>query len=320
MASNDLITFHRKLLNAPERMQSYQKAIMNTVRPGDVVLDVGCGSGILGLFACQAGAGKVYAIERSPAISLAQQLSVANGFSDRIIYMNQDIKDVRLDVKADVIVSELISKGVIGQKMAEVIGYCRDNLMKPGGRILPAEVDLFAVPVDDAALFRKTKLPDRSEYGLDFTPAAVLSFNTPLSAHINLESLVATGQSAYHYNAYSSPCYDRIDAKLSFDILQPGTLHGFALWFSSLLAAGITLANTPPGIGAWDNLFLPLCEPVLLEAGMNIELNLLGRDDSQMPNVWSWESIVRSGETVLSTQKGSSFLASLDLKQKFNTN
>lgn len=320
MADNDLISFHRKLLNAPERMRLYRQAIMETVRPGDVVLDAGCGSGILGLFACQAGARRVYAIERTPAIDLAKQLSKVNGFGDRIIYMNEEIKDVRVDEKADVIVSELISKGVIGQKMAEIIGYCRDNLMKPGGRILPAEVDLFVAPVDDPALFKKTQLPGFSEYNLNFTPVAILSSNTPLSAHIAPESLVATGLSAYHYNAATSPRFDRIDAKLSFAALRPGTLHGFALWFSSLLAAGVTLANTPPGIAAWDNLFLPLRNPVILDSGMTIELELQGRDDSRMPNLWSWKSVVRSGEAVLSTQSGSSFLASLDLKQKFSAN
>lgn len=317
MSDIDLIAFHRKLLNAPERMNSYQQAIFATVKPGDTVLDVGCGSGILGLFACQAGAAKVYAIEKTSVIELAKQLSVDNGFRDRIVYLYNDVKDIVIDEKVDVIVSELISKGVIGQKMAETIGYCRDNFLKADGRILPAEVDLFVAPVEDAALFKKTVLPDKSCFNLDFSSVSMLSANMPLSAKINFQSLVAVGQSAYHYDAATSPCFDNIDANLRFKASSAATLHGFALWFSSLLADGFTLANTPPGIAAWDNLFLPLGNPVSLVPGMVIDLMLQGRDDSQMPNMWSWKSTVREGEKVISQQSGSSFLASLDVKNKF---
>ena len=43
-------------------------------------MDVGCGSGILSLFAAQAGAKKVYACEASGAAEIARALVKANGF------------------------------------------------------------------------------------------------------------------------------------------------------------------------------------------------------------------------------------------------
>jgi SAM-dependent methyltransferase len=311
MADNDLISFHRKLLNAPERMQLYQMAIMDTVRPGDVVLDVGCGSGILGLFACQAGARRVYAIERSDAISVARELAAANGFADRIVYLNEDIKDVHLDEPADVIVSELISKGVIGQKMAEVIGYCRDHLLRTGGRILPYQVDLFVAPMEDNILYRKIQLPEKSVYGLDFTPFALRSCNNPLSAHIPVEALLSAGQVAYHYDAPTAANSDRFDAKLVFEVEKAGALQGFCAWFSSVLADGVVLSNKPPGIAAWDNLFLPLAQPVHVEPGMTVELSLKGRDDSQMPFIWIWDTTVRNNGQILTEQRQSTFFAKI---------
>lgn len=311
MNDRELITFHSKLLNARERMQCYRQAILAAVRPGDTVIDLGCGSGILGLFACQAGAKRVYAIERSSAITVAKELAKANNFADRIVHLKQDIKDVHLDEQADIIVSELISKGVLGQKMAESIGYCRDNFLKPGGRILPEDVSLFVAPADCAAIYQKTQLPDPETYGLDFSPVAARSCNIPLSAHIPAEALLASGQAAYHYNALNSPGTDHFDATLSFEVQQTGVMHGFCLWFSSVLADGVVLSNAPPGIGAWDNLFLPLTTPVQVQPGMAVELALTGRDDSHMPFTWLWETTIRNGSHIMTNYRQSTFFANL---------
>jgi protein arginine N-methyltransferase 1 len=311
MSDHDLISFHRKLLNAPERMQQYQKAIHDTVKPGDVVLDLGCGSGILGLFACQAGAARVYAVERSAAIMLAKELAKANGYADRIVYLNQDIKDAEIPEQVDVIVSELISKGVLGQKMSEAIGWCRDNLLKTGGRILPKEVDLYVAPVENAELYRKTVLPEKVTYGLDFTPVCRRSASTPLSCRLPPESLLTAAQVAYHYDAYTAGITDHFEAKCVFTAEKAGVVHGFALWFSSVLADGHILANAPPGIAAWDNLVLPLEKPVELSVGDVIELSLVGRDDSKMPFLWVWNTTVKNNCEIVSEQKQSSFNAKL---------
>lgn len=307
----NLISFHRKLLNAPERMRLYRQAIHSVVRPGDVVIDLGCGSGILGLFACQAGARRVYAIERSGAINVARNLAIANGFSNRIEYINQDIKDVRLDEPADVIVSELISKGVIGQKMAESIGYCRERFLKPGGRIIPEIVDLYVSPVEDTELYRKIQLPDQPEYDIDFSTLAKHAHNCPISAHVSDSALLAPGSVAYHYEATTSITADVFSRCIQFDVKRAATVHGFALWFSSLLAPEIVLSNAPPGIAAWDNLFLPLKHPVPVLPSMTVELSIMGRDDEKMASMWRWDTIIKNGNEVISRQQQSTFYANV---------
>ncbi len=313
MNDSELITFHRKLLNAPKRMLQYQKAIHDTVKAGDVVLDLGCGSGILGLFACQAGASKVYAVEQSAAITLAKELAKANGYSDRIVYLNQNIKDVQLDEKVDVIVSELISKAVLGQRMSEAIGWSRDNLLKTEGRILPKHVDLLVAPIEHAKLYQKTTLPPLAEYNLDFSPISKRSYSTPISCHTPTDALLSAGQIAYHYNAYTAGINDYFTSHLVYSVDKPGTLHGFTLWFSSILSDDHILANTPPGIPAWDNLVLPLSEPITVERGDTIELALTGRDDSEMPSMWAWNTKVNHGSDLMSEQKQSTFFAKLSI-------
>ena len=76
------------------------------VRPGDVVLDVGAGSGILSMFAARAGARRVYAVERTTVAVLAQELAAANGVAEIIDVIHGDVMDIELPEPVDVIVSE----------------------------------------------------------------------------------------------------------------------------------------------------------------------------------------------------------------------
>ena len=92
--TNDEVTvkqyfgYYAKLANQQNMLQDtvrtelYRNAILNNPSnfAGKVVMDVGCGSGILSLFAAQAGAKKVYAVEASSMADHARKLVKANGF------------------------------------------------------------------------------------------------------------------------------------------------------------------------------------------------------------------------------------------------
>ena len=78
------------------RTGAFQRAIDSVVRPGDVVLDVGAGSGILSMFAARAGAARVYAVERTTVAVLAQDLAAANGLADIVQVIHGDVMDIEL--------------------------------------------------------------------------------------------------------------------------------------------------------------------------------------------------------------------------------
>lgn len=59
----ETIDYHQSMLRDETRMQSYLRAILQVVKPGDVVQDIGSGKGILAHFACMAGAKRIYAVE-----------------------------------------------------------------------------------------------------------------------------------------------------------------------------------------------------------------------------------------------------------------
>jgi len=316
MQENKLISFHRMLINDAVRTAAYRDAIFATVRPGDVVLDVGSGSGVLALFAAQAGAGHVHCVERHAIIRVARELAEANGFANRISFHQCDIRALELDGPVDLIQSELISKAAIGEQMAELVGWCRDRFLRPGGALLPPSVDMFVAPVELAALAARISLPAFETYGLDFGPLATRNSNAPVSTRIQPEEVIAPGQICYRYDAATAPLTDSFDAALVFEVSEARTLTGFTIWFETELAPGILLGNAPPGTGSWDHLFFALPYPLALTRGDCVELRISGRDDSAMEWLVRWDTRIVRGGIEIAAHRQSTFHGGLPIAER----
>src|SRR5437762_9207679 len=102
----DILAFG-KLITDEIRTGSYAKALQAVLSRDSVVIDIGAGSGILSLLACQYGVRRVYAIETGDAIGVAKETAIANGFGDRIVFIQSDSTQATLPEKAHVIVSDL---------------------------------------------------------------------------------------------------------------------------------------------------------------------------------------------------------------------
>ena len=126
------------------RTDGFRRAIESVVRPGDVVLDVGAGTGILSLFAARAGAARVYAVERTTVAVMAQELAAANGAADTVRVIHGDIMDIELPERVDVIVSEWLGGFGIDEGMLAPVVAARDRWLKPGGVMIPSSVTAWA--------------------------------------------------------------------------------------------------------------------------------------------------------------------------------
>ena len=73
------VAMHKVMLQDVVRTDAYEESIVGVTRPEHSVLDFGCGTGILAMFAARAGARKVIAVDRSPFIQTAQKIAQANG-------------------------------------------------------------------------------------------------------------------------------------------------------------------------------------------------------------------------------------------------
>ena len=145
--------FHRSMLADAARNDAYAGAIRETVRPGDTVLDIGTGSGLLAMMAAEAGAGKVVACEAHPALAAtAREIVKRNGFADRIEVVAAKSTALErsgaLASGADLIVSEIFSHTLIDEGAIESLNHGMKVLARPGARIIPASASIEVALVD----------------------------------------------------------------------------------------------------------------------------------------------------------------------------
>ena len=121
---------HEEMLKDSVRTRAYQRAILGNKHlfDGKVVLDVGCGTGILCMFAAQAGAKHVYGVDMAGIIVQAREIVAENGFADRITLIQGKMEDVALPVQqVDIIVSEWMGYFLIYESMLDTVLYARDK-------------------------------------------------------------------------------------------------------------------------------------------------------------------------------------------------
>ncbi len=263
------------LLLDKARCDAYGEAIHRIVKPGDVVVDLGAGTGLLSFFALQAGARHVYAIEMSDIADAAAELIAANGFEDRITLIRKNSKKVRLPERCDVLVTETLSAFCFdAENIIEFVADARERFLKPGARIVPETADTFLMPFSSDA-FGAGRLPQRY-YDLDFKPFSKRLFKSYGIARASGQPFVALSQPAptYHID-FRKDSQNPGKTFAPFRIIADGRLDGFLGWFEARLCEGVTLSNSPYlPLTHWGQLYLPIHEQPRYQAGQTILLYL----------------------------------------------
>ncbi len=282
----DLLEYHHSMLADKVRTQTFQRAIEQQVRPGDVVLDIGCGSGILSYFACMAGAKRVYAIEKGPMFELAQILCQQNGFSDKVVFINEWSTRVSLPEQADVLITETI--GNIGFDEG-IIGWILDakkRNLKPNARIVPHTLTLCAVPVQTKKDYDDVRRWDADFYGLNFSAARGIEANNLVWTRLESNHFMSRPAQMLTVNLNETMTED-FWAEQSFPISKNGVIHGLGGWFNSEIAPGIRLTTKPHNEApSWYHGFLPLERPLHVEKGDTIKVRIQFRENAAQ---WNWD-------------------------------
>ncbi|KAK9825550.1 hypothetical protein WJX74_005515 [Apatococcus lobatus] len=143
---------HKEMLSDKARTEAYRDAIMSNPElfKGKCVLDVGCGTGILSMFAARAGATTVIGVDGSDRIAgMAKRIVAANGLAAEqggpITILSgrlEALPSLPVD-KVDVIVSEWMGYALLFETMLDTVLYCRDRWLAPGGALFPCEATLY---------------------------------------------------------------------------------------------------------------------------------------------------------------------------------
>ena len=106
-----------------------------------VVLDVGCGTGILSMFAAKAGAAKVIGVDMSSIVDYAKKIVADNGLSDIVTIIRGKVEEIELPVpKVDIIISEWMGYCLFYESMLDTVLYARDKWLVEGGLMFPDKV------------------------------------------------------------------------------------------------------------------------------------------------------------------------------------
>jgi ribosomal protein L11 methyltransferase len=107
------------------------RALEERVRPGDDVLDVGTGSGILGVAAAKLEAGRVVALDIDPqAVKAARANAAANGIGDVVEVREGTLPESAAGERFDVIVANISSLAI--ERLAEAFA----SALKNGGALI----------------------------------------------------------------------------------------------------------------------------------------------------------------------------------------
>ena len=100
---------HEEMLKDQIRTITYRNSIYQNPElfRDKIVLDVGCGTGILSMFAAKSGAKMVIGVDMSDIIHQARQIVKDNDLEDKVTLLQGKMEDVVLPVpKVDIIISE----------------------------------------------------------------------------------------------------------------------------------------------------------------------------------------------------------------------
>lgn len=284
------ITDYYDMMSDPVRVDAYASAIEAQVRPGDVVVDLGAGLGILSLLAARAGARMVYAIEMGDAARLARRIVETNGLSDRIVVLEEHSLDVELTELADVLVSETLGSFALDENTLPFTIDARDRLMKKGGRMIPCALDLWFAPVEVPAPHREVAFW-REVCGFDFSDAIEEMLHRMSYADVQPGMFVAEPQRCAQIDLTTVEV-NSLAVRHEFTMTRPGSVHGLAGWFGADLGDGVRIETAPGGvITHWRQAFFPYRDPVKVIVGdvMDVKLRLGPKSERDDDTVLQYE-------------------------------
>jgi protein arginine N-methyltransferase 1 len=278
-----------KMIQDRIRTSAHHQALARAIKPGDVVVDLGAGTGLFTLHACRLGAKLVHAIEPNPIIQVAREIVQANGFSDRVAFHQAMSFDVELPQPANVVVTD--PRGVLPLKERAIptIIDARRRLLKPGGVLIPQRDTIWAALVEAPDIYHENyDNAWRSDNdGFDMEAARRRTINNFGRHHLELNQLLSEPVRwlllDYRVIEQASAC-----GRVQFQAKRPGTAHGFALWFDSELIDGVSISNCPGQAELiYGQLFFPFQEPLPVLVNETITVDLRA-DPVGGDYVWQW--------------------------------
>ena len=277
---------HEEMLSDRVRVEAYHRGIHRNVQAGDVVLDLGTGTGLLAFMASRAGAKKVYALEHSDFIDVAREIAAHNGFTN-IEFVRANSRDFTPPEPIDVVLHEQMGDELFNENMLENVLDLRDRALAPAGRILPARFRLFIEPVSIRQEMRIRRfwnidLPDGIDLSATQHSPVAARFNAGRNDHFwlrphSVESTIGEPQPIIEFDLNtlesleSLPTRHIVERTASADAI----VDGCCIWFEACFDDDTLLSTSPLSpVTSWGNRVFRLDQEIGRGETLRLEVRL----------------------------------------------
>ncbi|XP_055904636.1 protein arginine N-methyltransferase 1 [Eupeodes corollae] len=279
---------HREMLADRERTITYRDSLLRNKDfiKGKTILDVGCGTAILSIFASQAGAKEVIAVDNSDIIYTAMDIVKKNNYSN-ISFVKGRVEDTALPVeKYDVIISEWMGYFLLFEGMLDSIIYARDKHLKEGGLLMPNRCTMSIVGYGDETLHKTHIAFWDVMLGLDMSIMKKQVLHEPLIEVVDREHVLTEPNVIADLDLSTVTVnYSNFSYNFNLKCLKPGRLTSLVGYFDAFfggLPHTEKLSTSPLAEPThWKQVVFFLEEPVNVKADEIVSGSLVCRRSKQ---------------------------------------
>lgn len=251
------------------------------------MLDVGCGTGILSMFASQAGAKHVYAVDCSSIIDQAKQIVKLNGFENKITLIKGKMEEIELPVeKVDIIVSEWMGYFLLYESMLDTVLFARDKWLVPNGVIFPDKAVMYVCAMEDGQVKRERIDFWEDVYGFDMTPIREIAIKEPVVDVVDVKALVTDSVPILHLDILTCTKEDlEFTSPFTLRAQRNDYIHGLVSYFE----CAFTQVHKPIGFSTapfarythWKQTIFYFPDPITICEGETFEGELVCKPNNK---------------------------------------
>jgi len=188
---------HEEMLKDEVRTLTYRNSMFHNKHlfKDKIVLDVGCGTGILSMFAAKAGAKMVIGVDMSSIVEHAKKIVADNGLADKVTIIRGKVEEIELPAgveKVDIIISEWMGYCLFYESMLDTVLYARDKWLAPDGLMFPDRATLYITAIEDRQ-YKDDKINWWDDvYGFNMSAIGKVAVTEPLVDVVDRNQVVAS--------------------------------------------------------------------------------------------------------------------------------
>jgi len=280
---------HEEMIKDSVRTSTYRNAILDNPHlfKDKVVLDIGCGTGILCLFAATAGAKKVIGVECAHIADKAKVIVKQNNYEDVVHIVKGKVEDIELPVdKVDIIVSEWMGYFLLYESMLDTVIFARDKWLKPDGILMPDRSVMYLAGLEDQNYKQEKVHFWDNVYSYNMSCMKEMVLNEPLVDVVEAKNMCTDMIPVFAIDLYT---VKKEDLDFSSEVKLPVLRNDYCHAVISFFEVEFTKCHRRTGFSTgphckpthWKQTVFYLTEDLMVSQGMNLEVAMSVRRNEQ---------------------------------------